>query len=201
MPDLIGQSFTVGSVNDLCVLEFDFDPAGDFVSFNYIFGSSEYPTMQVNGTDTTYNGGYVNTQFNDIFSYFLSGEGITGPYDAPAGFPGQAVNIATLPGSDPPLPITISSVNNELNPHYYIGVSPDANGTDICMNGHTTVLTAVYPVICGETYHINWPSGMVRMVSWIRSLFWRKEALVRPSRRPLNRKLPQSVILIPMTTM
>ena len=27
------------SVNDLCVLEFDFDPAGDYVSFNYVFGS------------------------------------------------------------------------------------------------------------------------------------------------------------------
>ena len=159
VPDLIGQSFTVGSVNDLCVLEFDFDPAGDFVSFNYIFGSSEYRTMQVNGADTTYSGGYVNTQFNDIFSFFLSGEGINGSYDAPAGFPGQAVNIATLPGSDPPLPITISSVNDELNPQYYIGVSPDANGTDICMNGHTTVLTAVYPVICGETYHIKLAIG------------------------------------------
>ena len=42
VPPLIGESFSVSSVNDLCVLEFDFDPAGDFVSFNYIFGSEEY---------------------------------------------------------------------------------------------------------------------------------------------------------------
>lgn len=159
VPPLIGESFSVSSVNDLCVLEFDFDPAGDFVSFNYIFGSEEYPTMEVNGTDTSYFGGFVNSQYNDIFSFFLSGTGITGSYDAPVGFPGQAINIATLPGTDPPLPITISSVNDQLNPQYYIGVSPDVSGTDICMNGYTTVLTAVYPVICGETYHIKLAIG------------------------------------------
>ena len=30
------------SVNDVFALEFDFDPAGDFVSFNYVFASEEY---------------------------------------------------------------------------------------------------------------------------------------------------------------
>ncbi len=30
---------------------------------------------------------------------------------------------------------------------------------DVCMNGYTTVLTAVYPVICGETYHIKLAIG------------------------------------------
>ena len=159
VPPLIGEAFTVSSVNDLCVIEFDFEPDGDFVSFNYIFGSEEYRTMQLNGTDTTHVGGFINTQYNDIFSFFLSGEGITGSYAAPAGFPGQAINIATLPGTDPPLPITISSVNDQLNPQYYIGVSPDVNGADICVNGHTTVMTAVYPVICGETYHIKLAIG------------------------------------------
>ena len=159
VPPLIGESFSVSSVNDLCVLEFDFDPAGDFVSFNYIFGSEEYPTMEVNGTDTSFFGGFVNSQYNDIFSFFLSGAGINGAYAAPVGFPGQAINIATLPGTDPPLPITISSVNDQLNPQYYIGVAPDVSGTDVCMNGYTTVLTAVYPVICGETYHIKLAIG------------------------------------------
>ena len=142
VPPLIGQSFSVGSVNDLCVLEFDFDPAGDYVSFNYIFGSSEYEAWE-------------NTQYNDIFAFFLSGAGINGPYNAPAAFPGQAINIASVPDSDPILPITISSVNGSINAEYYIlNDSPD-----ICMNGYTTVLTAVYPVICGETYHIKLAIG------------------------------------------
>ena len=142
VPPLIDQTFTVASVNDLCVIEFDFDPAGDFVSFNYIFGSEEYEAFE-------------NSQYNDIFAFFLSGAGITGQYDAPVGFPGQAINIATVPGSDPELPITISSVNGSINPEYYILNDND----DICMNGYTTVLTAVYPVICGETYHIKLAIG------------------------------------------
>ena len=142
VPPLIGQSFTVGSVNDLCVLEFDFDPAGDYVSFNYVFGSSEYEAWE-------------NSQYNDIFAFFLSGAGIDGPYNAPAAFPGQAINIASVPDSDPQLPITISSVNGQLNAEYYI-LNESA---DICMNGYTTVLTAVYPVICGETYHIKLAIG------------------------------------------
>ena len=142
VPPLIGQSFTVGSVNDLCVLEFDFDPAGDYVSFNYVFGSSEYEAWE-------------NSQYNDIFAFFLSGAGIDGPYNAPAAFPGQAVNIASVPDSDPELPITISSVNGTINAEYYI-LNESA---DICMNGYTTVLTAVYPVICGETYHIKLAIG------------------------------------------
>ena len=62
------SGFSVTSVNDLCVLEFDFDPAGDYVSFNYVFGSS--------------NTRPGKTQYNDIFAFFLSGAGINGPYDA-----------------------------------------------------------------------------------------------------------------------
>ena len=99
VPGLIGQSFNVGSVNDVSILEFDFVPTGDTLRFNYIFGSDEYLT-------------WVNTGFNDIFAFLLSGPGITGPFDSPAGFPGGAVNIAQVPGSSPPLPITISSVND-----------------------------------------------------------------------------------------
>lgn len=143
VPPLIGQDFSVTSVNDLCALEFDFDPAGDFVSFNYVFGSSEYEAWE-------------NSQYNDIFAFFLSGEGINGPYNAPATFPGQAINIASVPDSDPALPITISSVNGALNAEYYILNDAPA---DVCMNGYTTVLTAVYPVICGETYHIKLAIG------------------------------------------
>ena len=159
VPDLIGQTFAVNSVEDLCVLEFDFDPAGDFVSFNYVFASEEYREMLITDTDTTYEGGYVNTQFNDIFSFFLSGEGIAGTYDAPPEFPGEAVNIASVPNSNPALPITISSVNDELNSAYYQGVPPDINESSLCISGHTVVLTAVYPVVCGETYHIKLAIG------------------------------------------
>ena len=139
VPPLIGQGFTVGSVQDGCVLEFDFEAGGDSISFNYVFGSDEYL-------------GFVNTQYNDIFAFFLSGPGITGPYASPAAFPDGAINIAQVPDSDPVLPITISSVNDQTNSEYYID---NPNQDDICINGYTTTFTASAAVQCGETYHIK----------------------------------------------
>ena len=139
VPPLIGQGFTVGSVQDGCVLEFDFEAGGDSISFNYVFGSDEYL-------------GFVNTQYNDIFAFFLSGPGITGPYASPAAFPDGAINIAQVPDSDPVLPITISSVNDQTNSEYYID---NPNQDDICINGYTTTFTAAAAVQCGETYHIK----------------------------------------------
>ena len=139
VPPLIGQSFTVGGVYDGCVLEFDFVAVGDSISFNYVFGSDEYLT-------------YVNTQYNDIFAFFLSGPGITGPYASPASFPDGAINIAQVPGSDPSLPITVSSVNNVTNTEYYID---NPMQEVICINGYTTRFKAEAAVQCGETYHIK----------------------------------------------
>ena len=139
VPPLIGQGFTVASVQDGCVLEFDFEAGGDSISFNYVFGSDEYL-------------GFVNTQYNDIFAFFLSGPGISGPYAAPAAFPGGAINIAQVPDSDPVLPITISSVNDQTNSQYYID---NQNQDGICINGYTTTFTASAAVQCGETYHIK----------------------------------------------
>ena len=139
VPPLINQAFTVSSVNDLCILEFDFEAGGDSISFNYVFGSDEYLT-------------YVNTTYNDIFAFFLSGPGITGPYDAPMGFPDGAINIASVPDSDPLLPVTISSVNNVTNAAYYID---NQNNDGICINGYTETFTASAQVQCGETYHIK----------------------------------------------
>ncbi|MFM2317064.1 MAG: hypothetical protein RLZZ155_1396, partial [Bacteroidota bacterium] len=139
VPPLIGQTFSVGSVNDVAILEFDFVPTGDTLRFNYIFGSDEYLT-------------WVNSSYNDIFAFLLSGPGLTGPYAAPAGFPGGAVNIAQLPNTTPPLPITISSVNNVLNSSYYVDNQPNVG---IYLNGYTVTLEAWSLVQCGETYHIK----------------------------------------------
>jgi hypothetical protein len=140
VPPLIGQGFTVGSVNNIAALEFDFVAIGDSLNFNYIFGSDEY--LQ-----------WVNSQFNDVFAFFLSGPGITGPYASPAAFPGGAVNIAIVPESNPALPITISSVNNVLNPDYYVDNGPGL--IPINLNGFTVKIAAQYDLTCGETYHIR----------------------------------------------
>ena len=105
VPPLIGQTFVVSSINDVAILEFDFIPTSDTIKFRYVFGSQEYF-------------GFENTAYNDVFGFFLSGPGITGPYSAPPMHPNGSINLAIVPGSSPALPITISSVNSvtPINP-------------------------------------------------------------------------------------
>ena len=57
VPGMIGQSFSVSSVNDIAILEFDFIPTSDSLSFRYAFGSQEYFAFE-------------NTQYNDVFGFF-----------------------------------------------------------------------------------------------------------------------------------
>jgi len=137
VPGMIGQSFTVSSINDVAKLEFDFIPTSDTVKFRYVFGSQEYFAFE-------------NTQYNDVFGFFLSGPGIAGPYA------NGAENLAIVPGSNPPLPITISSVNSvtPINQQYFVN---NQNGLDTIADadGLTTVLTAIAVVQCGQTYHIR----------------------------------------------
>ena len=136
---LIGYDFVITDVEDVASLEFDFVPIGTTVSFNYSFGSDEYLA-------------WLNSAFNDVFAFFLSGPGIAGPFDAPVAFPDGAINIAFVPESDPELPITISSVNDELNTQYYID---NPQNEDVSINGYTAVFTAFADVVCGEVYHIK----------------------------------------------
>jgi gliding motility-associated-like protein len=133
VPPLINQAFNVNGVYDVAVLEFDFVPSSDTVKFKYVFGSDEYQT-------------FINSNYNDVFGFFISGPGITGP------FGGNSQNIALVPNSNPPLPITISSVQPALNGQYYID---NPNNTTVGLNGFTTVFTAMSPVTCGLTYHIR----------------------------------------------
>ncbi len=127
-PDLASIS-SVG-VNDACIFEFDFIPQSDFVQFNYIFASEEYPE-------------YAGTAYNDVFGFFLSGPGIAGPYAD------GAINIATLPGSG--IPVSINTVNNTTNAAYYVANT----GNQFVMDGYTVPLVAEATVIPCETYHIK----------------------------------------------
>jgi len=134
--DLASNSTTF----DRAVLEFDFVPAGDSLRFNYVFGSEEYLE-------------WVSAGFNDVFGFFLSGPGISGPYS------GNAANIALVPGTSQP--VSIDNVNDVANPAFYVdnGVGGDPPfSTDpqyIQFDGFTVPLTARALVQCGQTYHIK----------------------------------------------
>ena len=137
VPGMIGQSFSVSSINDVATLEFDFIPTSDSLDFRYVFGSQEYFAWE-------------NTSYNDVFGFFLSGPGIAGPYL------NGAINLAVVPNTTPPLPITISSINSvtPINQQYFVD---NQNGLGVIADadGFTTVLTARALVQCGEVYHIR----------------------------------------------
>ena len=139
VPGLISQTFSVISTGDAAILEFDFVPSADTVKFNYVFASEEYLD-------------FVNSPYNDVFSFFISGPGITGPYASPSNFPGGAINIAEVPNSSPSLPITISTVNDTLNSQYY---NHDTIAAASAFNGFTDVFTAKAVVIPCNVYHIK----------------------------------------------
>lgn len=138
------------ATNDRAVLEFDFVPSGDSISFRFVFASEEYPE-------------YVCGSVNDAFGFFLSGPGISGP------FQDNAVNLAVVPGTN--VPVSINTVNpgvvgangiasncSNLDPNwqanniYYVD---NTGSTTIQFDGQTVVLTARAAVQCNQTYHIK----------------------------------------------
>lgn len=115
---------------DASVLTFDFIPSSDTISFNYIFGSDEYPE-------------FVNDMYNDAFAFLLSGPN-------PNGGNYTNVNLALVPGAS--IPVSIDNVNAGLNSQYYVD---NNNGPDIEYDGYTVPLEAIIPVVACQTYSIK----------------------------------------------
>jgi len=138
-PDLVELlSDPSDGINDATIVQFDFIPATDTVTFRYIFGSEEFPE-------------YANSNFNDVFGFFLSGPGISGPYS------NGAINIAILPNNQP---VTIDNVHNY---GYYIanpslGAASSFNNA-VQYDGNTIILTATAVITACETYHIKLAVG------------------------------------------
>lgn len=124
------SSGSITSTNDAAVLEFDFVPTGDVVVFNFVFGSEEYLT-------------YVNTSFNDVFGFYITGPNPNGP-----DYNGD--NLAIVPNTNEP--ITISTIHPGLNGQYYID-NPSNSG--ISYNGYTIPIEIRFDVICDSTYHFK----------------------------------------------
>ncbi len=138
-------------IRDVAILEFDFTPTADEVQFEYVFASEEYCD-------------FVNSDYNDIFGFFISGPGINGP------FSNNAENIARVPGSDDF--VAINNINHLTNTNYYRdniaatddqldncpGAYPNVDGValqDCEYDGFTKILRARTDVIPCATYHIK----------------------------------------------
>lgn len=132
-PDLIALQPPGIDIFDGGVLEFDFIPTGDTISFNYVFASEEYPEFAPPN----------NSGFNDAFGFFLTGAD-------PAGGNYTSQNIAVLPGGT--TIVSINNINPVTNSSYYIN---NSSGLNIEYDGYTTLLEARAAVVCGQTYHIK----------------------------------------------
>ncbi|MCS6904009.1 MAG: choice-of-anchor L domain-containing protein [Bacteroidia bacterium] len=143
------------------VLEFDFIPSTDSVSFNFIFASEEYTE-------------YVDKRYNDVFAFLISGPGIPPP----------GLNIALVPGTR--IPVSINSINHLRNTQYYIDneyVSPAQPAPhNIQYDGFTTPLVAKakIPVPC-QTYHLKLAIADVADAYWDSAVLLEAGSLSSPS--------------------
>ncbi|WP_130735014.1 T9SS type B sorting domain-containing protein [Flavobacterium sp. J27] len=133
----LDQILNVSSTN-ATVLEFDFIPLGNRISFDYIFSSEEYEE------DTNYP-----CQYSDGFAFLLK------PVGASA-----YQNLALIPNTNTPVKVTtvhpLITANGGCpaqNEQYFDQFNPDVYPT--VYNGQTVVLTAESTVVPGTPYHIK----------------------------------------------
>jgi gliding motility-associated-like protein len=125
------------SSNNASVIEFDFVPLSDEISFDFLMASEEY-----NGA----TGGTFECTFSDAFAFLLTDEN------------NVTTNLAVLPGTDTPILVTNIHPENPgcpaINEEYFGGYTPQ-NLPPISFDGRTTVFTAFAEVNIGQTYRIK----------------------------------------------
>ncbi len=130
--DALGLSNTFNAT----VLEFDFIPLGNRISFDYIFSSEQYLT----------NPSSNQCNYTDGFAFLLKEASAT-TYD----------NLAVIPGTN--IPVKVNTVRGPgticppANAAYFDAFNGTTHPTNF--NGQTTVLTAQADVVPGQTYHIK----------------------------------------------
>ncbi len=114
---------------DACRVEFDFTPSvTDTIRFSYLLASEEYPE-------------YSMSSFTDRFLFLVSENA------------GPSSNIAFLPGTS--TAVEINSVNQIVNPQYYIDNATGPAAAFFVYDGYTTPFEAKFFAQVGSTYHIK----------------------------------------------
>ncbi|MDP1622595.1 MAG: choice-of-anchor L domain-containing protein [Bacteroidales bacterium] len=138
-PDLV--ILAGNTIHDKSVLEFDFVPQTDVVTFRYVFGSIEFDSFC--------------SSINDAFGLFLSGPGIAGGL----GFVNDAVNIALLPNSTNYVTIFNICAADQGNLGNGVYSWWNVKKDYFSYNRLTYVFTASYTVACNQTYHMKFAIG------------------------------------------
>lgn len=112
---------------DAVSINFEFTAQADtIIACEFVFASEEYPE-------------YVGSQYNDVFGFYIQGPGTNG-----------WENLARVPGTN--LPITVNTLNANLNNQYYVNNTP---GLILQYDAYTTPMQLQYPVQAGETYQFR----------------------------------------------
>lgn len=138
---------------DAVILEFDFFPSTNSISFSYVFASEEYPE-------------FVNKDYNDVFAFFVSGPGVTD------------TNLAIVPGTASP--VSVNSINATKNASLYIENPVDAGvTTEVSYNGFTKVLKAELSNLqfC-KAYHIKMAIQDVNDLTFDSAIFLKANSFV-----------------------
>lgn len=129
------------SYNNASVIEFDFIPLINHMSFNFVFASDEYGTFQCD--------------YSDAFAFFLT--------NTTAGTP--TTNLAMIPNTN--MPISVVTIRDSANNsgctsenvqyfgNYSSPPSSAANASATNFNGSTISMVAESNVIPNHTYHIK----------------------------------------------
>jgi hypothetical protein len=125
--------------NDATVLEFDFTPLTDAMSFDFLFASEEYGTFQCT--------------YSDSFAFFLTNLTAATP----------TTNLALIPSTTTPISVVTirdNAYNNScasVNPLYFGNYNGGANAASAAtnFNGETVLMTANSVVIPNNVYHIK----------------------------------------------
>ncbi len=119
------------------VLEFDFQPVSNKISFEYIFSSEQYLS----------NPSQNQCNFTDGFVFLLKEVGSTNPYQ----------NLAVIPGTT--IPVKVNTVRGQgticppANEEFFGGFNGFDHPTNF--NGQTKALIAQANVTAGTIYHIK----------------------------------------------
>jgi gliding motility-associated-like protein len=115
---------------DLVTIEFDIKVTNTVLSFNYMFGSEEYPEYE--------------RQYNDVFGFFINRVGSN-----------DVKNLAVTSNGTP---VSVKSINSSKNAQYFVSNGDGSNPAKdfyLQYDGFTKKLVAKTEVVPCATYHIK----------------------------------------------
>lgn len=132
----LNQALGLSNTFNATVLEFDFIPLDNNISFDYIFSSEQYLSNPMSN----------QCNYTDGFAFLLRRNGDT-----------NYQNLAVVPNTSTPVKVNTVRGSGTICPPANEAYFDAFNGTihPTNFNGQTKVLTATSSVIPGETYHIK----------------------------------------------